>query len=71
MDLKDYFSTLDAKGRRDFAKKLGTSVAYLSQLANGHRKASPEMARRMVKKSDQVLTLSGIRPDIWDDSQAA
>lgn len=44
VSFSDYWSGLDADGKRDLAQRLYSSVAYLSQLAHGHRKPS----RRMV-----------------------
>lgn len=50
--------------RERVATAAGTSVAYLWQLAGGHRKASIELASRLQSASDGALTVSGLRPDI-------
>lgn len=50
--------------RERLAKDAGTSVAYLWQLAGGHRKASIELASRLQGASAGALTIAGLRPDI-------
>ena len=47
------------------AKAAGTSVGYLYQIAGGHRKASPELCKKLQDATDGVLTVSMIRPDLY------
>ena len=42
--LQKYLGTLDTWGKRNFATTVGTSPAYLGQLARGERTASAELA---------------------------
>ena len=65
MDLKTYWDELDADGRRRWAKRAKTNIAYLSQIVYGHRRASPEMAKLLHKASDSAVPLEKLRPDIW------
>lgn len=59
---KDVFDVL--------AKRVKSSRAYISQLAHGHRKASPDMCKKLVK-ADARLTLERLRPDIYGRAVAA
>lgn len=48
------------KQRTLLAKKAKTSVAYLRQLASGHRKASMEMALRIEKATETTKDFAEI-----------
>lgn len=50
------------------AKAAGSNYVYFSQIAYGHRRPSPELARRLVDASGGQLTLAGLRPDLWPAS---
>lgn len=67
MDIKTFCKTYDRQFIREVAEKAGTNYDHLRyQLVGGHRKASHKLAIRLVKASRGILTLHGIRPDIWD-----
>jgi transcriptional regulator with XRE-family HTH domain len=51
MRLLDFYRTLNRSERADFAKRIGTSQAYLGQLAHGHRLPGMELAFRIVRES--------------------
>lgn len=51
MRLLDYYKTLTADEKADFARRVGTSTAYLSQLAHGHRSPGWVMALAIIKES--------------------
>lgn len=61
MNLHTYWTSLDPIGKRDLARRCGTSVAYLSQLANGHRQAGLAMCRTLERETP--VTRSVLRPD--------
>jgi len=79
MDIRSFTHELNPEQRAAFVEKSGTSTAYLSQLVGGHRKASANLARKMVaasrdlfpRETSRWLTLHGIRPDIWTPDEAA
>ncbi|WP_434456532.1 hypothetical protein JQR85_13665 [Stutzerimonas urumqiensis] len=50
--------------RTQLAESARTSVAYLWQLAGGHRKASVGLISRLSAASNHELTLEGLRPDL-------
>jgi DNA-binding transcriptional regulator YdaS (Cro superfamily) len=67
MDLKAYLDDLEPEQREAFAKRAGTSPAYLLQLAGKHRAPSPKLAKALVAASRNRLSLEALRPDIWAD----
>jgi DNA-binding transcriptional regulator YdaS (Cro superfamily) len=71
MDPKNYWDSLDTKGRKRWAKRAGTNIAYLSQIVYGHRRASTDMAKALHEASDKQVPLSKLRPDIWEEAEAA
>lgn len=48
------------------AHKAGTKYVYFYQIACGHRKPSPALAKALVEASGGELTLTELRPDIYD-----
>lgn len=67
MDLINYRDThQSADPWGDLAKRLGTSKAYLSQLAHGHRKPSVKLARRIEIETSGQITRCALRPDVFD-----
>jgi predicted transcriptional regulator len=65
MDLKQFLDTLAPAEREDYAKRAGTTVAYLAQLTGGHRSPSPSLSKRLVAASNNKIKLAKLRPDIW------
>ena len=76
MNIRSFTQNLEPDQRQEFVNQVGTNSAYLSQVSSGFRKASISLARKMVEASETLfpseperwLTLSGIRPDIWDEA---
>ena len=62
--LREWLHGATEADRERLAKEASTSVAYLWQLAGGHRKASIELASRLQAASAGALTIAGLRPDI-------
>ena len=55
MDAKAFF---DAHGRelvREVVVKAGTTMEYFSQIAHGHRRASVDLAHRLVAVSEELI----------------
>ena len=66
MNIKQFISAFGRDDLALIAKRAGTTLIYLSdQIANGHRKPSPKLARKLTQASSGALTLSSLRPDIW------
>lgn len=62
--LRDWLHSHSDSERSVLADSARTSVAYLWQLAGGHRNASVELVARLNKASKGALTLEGLRPDL-------
>lgn len=65
MDLKQYVDSLDPDARDAYARRAGTTLAYLYQLTGGHRAPSPQLAKRLHAESGNRVKLAKLRPDIW------
>lgn len=65
MKLIEYIS--ESRGRStELASKLGVSAAYLSQIANGYRKASPAMAVQIETATGGKVSRRDSRPEDWE-----
>ena len=72
MDAKTFIEKHGRDRAEAVAKRAKTNMAYLGQIAGGHRKPSPHLAKRLVAASGGELTLVDLRPDIYSDvGQAA
>lgn len=49
----DYWSALPATGKKELADRVFSSVAYLSQVAHGHRSPSKRFAAMVEEKVGQ------------------
>lgn len=52
--LKDWLTAATKPEIRELARMAGTSTAYLNQLKNEHRVASPEMAGRIAEAAEAI-----------------
>ena len=71
MDFKDYWAELPADDKKMLAERLDTSVAYLSQLAYGHRKAGARFLLQIESATDGIVKPSGLRSDYSSSSHEA
>ena len=62
--LRHWLAGAPPERREEVAKKAGTSVGHLWQLAGGHRRASVELATRLQDASGDEITIAGLRPDL-------
>lgn len=67
MDMRTFLKTTSKTERERVAKEVETTVAYLFQLAGGHRKPSVKLAMRLEKASGGLLSRRDLRPDIFRD----
>lgn len=65
MDIKSFIEPMSADEKAAFAERAKTSVAYLSQLANGHRKAGLKTVHAIEQASNGSVTGHDLRPDIF------
>lgn len=65
--MHSYMSALSIPDRAKFAAKVGTTVDYLMhQVGGGHRRASPELAKRIEKLTQGKVSRRDLRPDIYE-----
>lgn len=55
MRFLDYYKTLTRAEREDLAARLGTSPAYLSQLAHGHRRPGGSLTLAILRETGGVV----------------
>jgi DNA-binding transcriptional regulator YdaS (Cro superfamily) len=73
MTLNEYLKTLPAGGQAKFARDIGVTHTYLSQLSNGQddRVPSPALSLVIWNKSKKAVTRQELRPNdfwlIWPD----
>lgn len=60
MDLKAYLKSLTFEQRRDFAKRCGTSLDYLWQIANGVRTPKAALAVTISRESGGAVGCEGL-----------
>ncbi len=61
---KTFYRTLDRDEKHALADRAGTSVAYLYQVAHGHRMAGASVSARL-KAADGRITDAMLRPDLY------
>jgi fibrillarin-like rRNA methylase len=69
----DALTFLKKHGRQtaaNVAVSAGTNMAYFSQIAYGHRRASVELAHRLVAASEQLIPVAEDRLDLLSLLQA-
>ena len=62
----DYYNSLTVPQRLEIAKRAEAAPIYLYQIANGLRRPSPAMAKRLHEASGFAVSLHALRPDVWD-----
>ncbi len=65
MDMLNFWRELPPANKRKLATSLDTSVAYLSQIANGHRKAGFVLAKAIEDATSGAVTREDLRPDVY------
>lgn len=64
MTLSEYLKTMDKEGLEAFARRCGTSVGQLRQVAYGNRRASAGLAVSLDRETGGVVLCEDLRPDI-------
>lgn len=63
--MKTFLQQAAPEQREALAQTVDSSVAYFYQIAGGHKKPSPKLARAL-NKAEPQLTLHELRPDVWE-----
>lgn len=66
MDARTFLRTTDLAERERVAASAGTTVAYLKQLAGGHSRPSPRLAKRLEIASGGRMTRQDLLPEFFD-----
>jgi len=64
MTLSEFLKTMDKEGLEAFAKRCGTSVGQLKQVAYGNRRASAGLAVCLDRETEGAIRCEALRPDI-------
>jgi DNA-binding transcriptional regulator YdaS (Cro superfamily) len=65
MNLRQLLHKLTPTERENLADECGTTVEYFWQIAGGHRKPGPLLARKIEQHSSGKVTAMELRPDIF------
>ena len=60
--LLDYLNGKPVTAQREFAKRCGTTIGYLRQIAYGHRSCPPALAINLERESSRALTCEELCP---------
>lgn len=61
MNLREYLSAQKGEASR-LSRRIGTSAAYLSQIAHGHRQCSETVALAIERETGGAVTVADLRP---------
>jgi transcriptional regulator with XRE-family HTH domain len=65
MDAKKFLETEGRDRAKEVAEAAGTNIEYFSQIAHGHRKPSPKLAKRLADASGGEMTIPELMPHIF------
>lgn len=71
MDCKTFLKSTPIDERERVARRAGTTVAYLKQIAGGHSRPSADLAVRLESASDGRMTREDLLPDLFVRSAEA
>ena len=60
MDAGTYIKNVGEIAAETACKQAGTKLVYLKQIASGHRRPSPELAKKLVKASGNQLDFEAL-----------
>ena len=66
MNIKTFIKSTPKTERQRIAALAGTTDAYFSQLAGGHRKPSLALAKRIEEASGKLITRQELLPEAFE-----
>ena len=66
MNLKQYFKDEPYGSKKEMAEHLGITQTWLGLLIRKTRRPSPELAKRIQKATQNLVTAKELRPDLFD-----
>ena len=65
MNMKQFLNQASPDGREVLAMTIGTTVAYLYQIAGGHSRPGALLCRQIETATHGLVTAEELRPDIF------
>ena len=66
MTLQEYFSSEPYGAKKEMAVHLGITPTWLGLLLTGARRPSPELAKRIERATQGLVSAHELRPDIFN-----
>ena len=66
MHLKQYFKGEQYGAKKEMAEYLGITPTWLGLLIRRARQPSPELAKRIERATQKLVTAKELRPDLFD-----
>jgi DNA-binding transcriptional regulator YdaS (Cro superfamily) len=66
MHLKQYFKDEPYGAKKEMAEYLGITPTWLGLLIRRARQPSPELAKRIERATQKLVTAKELRPDLFD-----
>lgn len=67
MNLKQYFKDEPYGAKKEMAEHLGITQTWLGLLIRKARRPSPELAKKIEKATQGLVTKKELRPDLFGD----
>lgn len=64
MNLLEYVKQLPAADQPDFARRCGTTIGHLMQVARGNRRAGEYLCINIDRETGGVIRCESLRPDV-------
>lgn len=65
MTLKEYFADEPLGAKTEMADYLGITLTWLGLISRGAKKPSPQLARKIEKATQGLVTAAELRPDVF------
>jgi hypothetical protein len=62
MNIRDYIKDMSKEQRMEFAKRCGTSLGHLQNVAYGYKPCNPELAMAVEEETDHAVKVETIAP---------
>ena len=63
MNIRDYLKQMSRDQRMDFAKRCGTSLGHLQNVAYGYKPCNPDLAMAIEDESGQAVKVESLAPE--------
>lgn len=63
MNIRDYLKQMNRDQRTDFAKRCGTSLGHLQNVAYGYKPCNPDLAMAIEEESGHAVKVETLAPE--------